>query len=265
MKKVLIGVGIAFGALVLMGVIGLIAAGMWAKKSLGGMTEGFEEIGANTERAEKLNERFGFEDPGEDRVVALKADRFQIWLKVGEETQKKFEAWSAELEKEGFNDAPHPEGVKGMKDAMAKMQVGTRMITELQATTLDALESARMSPAEFRAITNTVMRGLTFQMTEQMSTTFAESLKQMEKARADAKAALEKPDLSAEERQMREQMLASMDENFERIQAQMKEMEQDPDRELLLANASLIETHKETIEKVAAGAFSMGIFGASAR
>ncbi|HLT30203.1 MAG TPA: hypothetical protein VK013_09165 [Myxococcaceae bacterium] len=260
MKKVLIGVGIAFGALVLLGMVGLFAAGMWAKKSLGGMTEGLEEIEANSARAEKLNARFAFDDPGEDRLVALKSDRFQIWLKVGQETQEKYEAWAAELEKEG-NTGPQ-QGVKGVQDAFAKMKLGTRMISELQEATLNSLESAGMSPAEFRAITNTVLKGLSFQMTEQMNASFAESLKQMETSRAEAKAALENPDLSAEERAMREKMVAAMEENVERLKQQMNEAEQDPDRKLLLANAPLIESHKEVIQEVAAGAFSIGLFGA---
>src|SRR5688572_3292089 len=153
-KKVLVGVGIGCGSLMLLGLIALGVGAWWVKGKVDGIVETGQKMQAAGQELAELDRSFPYTPPPEGEVLALNEARLIDYLAVREtalpvyaEFEKKAEAFKA---KHGDNEEA---------DVGAAMQA-TSMMTELLIQVHGAyaagLKKHSMSPREFRTITQTL-------------------------------------------------------------------------------------------------------------
>ena len=161
MKKVLIGVGIGCGVLLLAGVGLMVAAGYWAKNNLGGTFEATQRIQTQEEELVKLNTRYPFEDAPQGEVLALDEKRLETYLAVREETLpvfKAFEQKSEEFEQKygDKNQGQAPD----ITAAMAATNLMMGLMVDVRGAYIAGLTKHGMSPAEFQALTHTLQTSM---------------------------------------------------------------------------------------------------------
>ncbi len=153
MKKVLIGLGIGCGSLVLLGIIGLVAGGLWAKGKVEEYAGDLEAVGKKAEESQKrvsaLNEKYAFEAPAKGTPVSIEEKRLQEYLAVRTALQPVWQTY-AQKAKELENSAGNNPGIGDAFKAVGQLST---FFAELQSTWLDQLDGKRMSPKEYHAIT----------------------------------------------------------------------------------------------------------------
>lgn len=248
MKKVLIGAGIGCGALIIIGIVVVGAGAFWARgkmKEAGVDLEELAQTGQLTEqqqrRAEELNQKFTFTKPPKGEPVKLTESRLQDYLAVRAGLSpaiKKLEAEGKRLDQlQQGNAMGVADAWKGMKDYMA-------FIPAIQGAWLDQLEQKKMSPAEFHAITATLLSSEWGKSATEMREGQRQMLTQL-------KAALEEqianPDLPKEARDEAKKQLPELDKQ---IAALPPEGQAAPDAEKIhQANAAMFEKYKDQFEK----------------
>jgi hypothetical protein len=161
MKKVLIGVGIGCGVLLLAGVGLAVAAGYWAKNNLGGTIEATQRIQSQEEELVKLNTSYPFQAPAQGELVALDEKRLNTYLSVREETLpvfKTFEQKAEEFEQKygGQNEGQAPD----IRAAMAATNLMMGLVVEVRSAYIAGLKKHGMSPAEFQELTRTLQTSM---------------------------------------------------------------------------------------------------------
>src|SRR3954470_8117221 len=151
MKKVLIGVGIGCGTLVLAGVALVIAGGFWAKKNLNNVAAMGQEMKAQEAQFKKLEQDNPFTPPAADRPVTLTEDRLRTYLAVRDRAlllHRDFET------KAGALKAQHKDHEKNDFSAvLAAANQTAGMMVSLRTSYLEVLGEQHMSAKEFGAIT----------------------------------------------------------------------------------------------------------------
>jgi hypothetical protein len=153
-NKVLIGVGIGCGAIVLIGVIAVVAGGIWVKGKVeeSGVGKSAEKMQSLEQRMGELNKRYTFAAPPKGQPLALSEDRLQDYLKVRAALKPVLD----DFEVKSKNFAP-PEGEE---PSVGKLLQASGLILGLKADLnskwMDELEQQKMSPREFHAITAAV-------------------------------------------------------------------------------------------------------------
>lgn len=161
MKKVLIGLGIGCGVLLLAGVGLMVAAGFWAKRNLGGTFEAAQQIQAQEAELVQLNSSYPFEPPAQDALLALDEKRLDTYLAVREETLpvfKTFEQKSAEFE-EKYGDKNQGQS-PDFSAAMAATNLMMGLVVDVRSAYIAGLKKHGMSPAEFQALTRTLQTSM---------------------------------------------------------------------------------------------------------
>ena len=157
-NKVLVGVGIGCGTLVLLGMIGVGAGAFWLKRQVGdavsNMAESGQKMQAMGQDLQALEKSHPFTPPPEGEVLALSEERLLSYLAVREtalpvytEFQKQAEALEAQDENK---DNP------GLGAAMQAAGLLTELMTKVQGAYIEGLKKQGMSPREFRTITQTL-------------------------------------------------------------------------------------------------------------
>ena len=113
-KKVLIGVGVGCGVLMLVAVIAAVAGGLWLKKA-SDVTAGFEQVSDQQEVLAELEREFPFDAPGEDELLTLDEQRLAAYFAIREEALPVFQAFEQKGKdfeaKHGKNDSDSPTSV----------------------------------------------------------------------------------------------------------------------------------------------------------
>ena len=256
-KKVLIGVGVGCGVLLLLVAGVVIAGGLWAKKKFDDTTAGLSQLSEQSEALAALENDFPFEAPGEDELLQLDEKRLTAYFAIREEALPVFQAFEkkgkAFEEKHGKNDPDNP----NFGAAVEAMGLMGQLVADTRASYIESLKKHRMSPREFHAITRTLY-----------ATYVAGAMQGMEAATAQQRESMtqvvEGIDAQLEDEKLGEEQRAVLQAQRDALYAQVEAMEagmaaQAPTSEkskaALAANAALLEKNQERIKKVANPAF----------
>jgi hypothetical protein len=201
MKKVLIGVGIGCGVILLLGIGAMVAGGLFLKKTLGGTFEAGQKMSAQAEELQKLNQDHAFQAPVEGEVLALDAKRLETYFAVRESALPAFKALEAKadaFEKEhGGEEGKNNPSFGAAVDATNLMMT---MMVDVRAAYIDGLKKHGMSPAEFQAITNAVYASVLAEGMEQARQGMKEGQAALKQQLAEMDKKLADDSLSEDER-----------------------------------------------------------------
>ncbi|WP_163997729.1 hypothetical protein [Pyxidicoccus caerfyrddinensis] len=268
MKKVLIGVGVGCGLIILVGVGLLVAGGLWAKNTFGGSIEAGQKLAAQEEELAKLNQSIAFQAPPEGEVLALDAKRLETYFAVREGALPVFKAMEQKadaFEKEHGGDDKKNANFGAAVDAANMMMT---MTVDVRAAYLEGLKKHGMSPAEFQTITTTVYTSLMADGMEQAQGALKQSREAMEKQLAALDKKLEGDSLSDEERTQTEEAQTHLRTAIEA----MEKGEANPGlgnltaegRKVAAANVALLKTYDKQVQAMASSAFDSFLLGGSA-
>lgn len=238
MKKVLIGVGIGCGVLLLLVVGAVVAGGMFVKSKVEGMAAGAEKMEAQSKELNELDRDFPFEVPPEGTPVKLDQARVEQYLAVRAALApvlKKYDEKGKQFENKKQEDV-------SFSDATAALGMTFEMVQELRSAFITELKKQKMSPKEFHATTQAIY-----------SSAFGEGMVEMAKANEQAltesitalEQDLKDESLSAEDRQALEEQLEGARADLEEAK---KAVNDAPGAaEINAANAKVLATYKERI------------------
>jgi hypothetical protein len=239
MKKVLIGVGIGCGGLMVLALVGLVGGTWWLKGKVEGFAGGMTE---NTEKIEALNRKHAFTAPPRGHPVRLTDARLNDYLAVRGVLTPVFKKYEAQAEK--FKDQDSEQAKAG--DALEARSIVGNLLAELQRTWLAALDQRNMSPDEFGAITAAVYASPLAQGMEQMREGHREVLTRLREEQArlaeDPSASQEMQDLAREQVEALDEQLASLPES-DPLSPEARKLHQE--------NAALLERMKAIVQRVA--------------
>ena len=244
MNKVLVGVGIGCGALILIGVVAAVGAGMWVKGKA-------EEIGAvagveQQEELERLNKKYSFAKPPKGQPVELTESRVRDYLAVREAlapVMTKFEEKGQKFEaKNRGGEQP------SMGDAMEAMSMLGGMMTELRVAWMKALEEKKMSPNEFGAITAAIYGAPLAHGLEQMKQSQRPVLEQL---RDQAQKTADDESVPEEMREMAREQVAQMEEQLAALPPEGAAPSEK--QKIFAKNAELLDRMKIDMEKTNPG------------
>ncbi|HEY8208354.1 MAG TPA: hypothetical protein VIG99_12780 [Myxococcaceae bacterium] len=241
MKKVLIGVGIGCGTLMVAGIALAVVGGLWAKKTLGNVAAMGEEVKAQEAEAGQLNQEYPFTAPTKDRPVALTEDRLTAYFAVRDRTMpihRDFEAKAKEFQ------SRHPNQEKpDLSAALEATNMVAGLLRELRKGYLQGLREQKMSPREFGAITTAIY---TSGLGKVMAAQRPMLQKQIDVLTAQARTA------TGEQKEL-------LEKQIEALQATLQSMPPPRDEATMTANADLLEQYKDRIKKDANPAFDMWV------
>lgn len=245
MKKALIGVGIGCGALVLMGVIAMVAGGVWLSSKATDFVAGAEAIQEQQEQFGALNGRFPFTPPAEGELLELRQDRLDRWIRVSEQSR----TLATELEEVTSKTAEKAENASAA-EAFSAVAAHTKKVMlavqDARAKLLTHLEQAEMSPAEYVALTQAVISTGATAYVEEAREGVDQMRSAMEETRKELEAKLADPETSDEERQAMQAVLAQLGNGDVGMDEQLPTGRQ---AEILAANVKLLEGFKDQIEE----------------
>lgn len=162
--KVLIGVGVGCGGLILLSLVGVMAAGFWVKGKVDGVMAEAEVMKKQEDRAAALDAKLRFANPLEAEPVALTKERFEAYLGIRtavEAAGAKYEAALSRVSEAGeAGEVGDGAGAKKRDVTFDELTAaGSAMIDKMRdqrEAFLKGCEEQGMSPAEFHAITETV-------------------------------------------------------------------------------------------------------------
>ncbi len=256
MKKLLIGLGIGFGVLVL-GVIAVLVVGaFWLKGQVEDVTQGAAEFAEKAEAVEKkiadLDRRFPFQAPAKGVPVSITESRLQEYLAVRATLQPVFKTYEAKAKELEASAGDNP----GFGDAMKAMGQLSSFLNTLRSTWLDGLEAKRMSPKEFHAISAALY-------TSNWGVAIGDFQKTHRPAIEEAKKSLQAQLASATEpalKQALEVQVAALDEQL----AALPEQQLAPETERVhRANHELYTKYKTQIEEQTAHGLDLLLAGDS--
>ncbi|WP_257453037.1 hypothetical protein [Archangium lipolyticum] len=260
-KKVLVGVGIGCGSLVLLAVIGVGVGAWWLKRQVGdsmsSMMEAGQKMQAMGQELAQLERQHPFKAPPEGEVLEISEARMLDYLGVREAVLPAF----AEFEKQSqsFEEQHKDSKEADFGAAMQATGMMTGLLTQVHGSYIEGLKKHRMSPGEYLAITQTLyaseMTGTTEQEREEMAAARDEALLEVSEK-------LQDETLDAEQR-------AELEEEMRQLVSMGEEAAQAPalseaSKAAVAANLKLLEKHKERIERagnVGLDAVLLGAFG----
>lgn len=256
MKKVLVGVGIGCGVLVLVGIIAVGAAGFWFKKNLGGAMEAGQQSQAQMQDLKSLNQQYAFTPPPEGEVLALQESRLNDYFAVRETALpvfKEFEAQGEELEAKKQANG----GQVGFGDAMKAGNLVAQVIVKTRGSYIEGLKAHKMSPREFTAITGAIYNSQLATAMGASNKAMAELKKSAQKSLADVEAKLQADNLSDEDRtaleEQRDAFQSQIDSANEQANGGIEVSEKS--QAVAAANLKLLEKFKDRVEQAGNPAF----------
>lgn len=150
-KNIWVGLGIGCGALILIAVVAVGAGAYWMKSRFGGFADAVKQAKAQQLALRQLDRSFPFH-PGADGEPTLTEARLQDYLAIRAAVLAPYQKIEAQAEslKQKKDGVTFKEGVQAV-NAMTELSV------QVEQHYVDALTAHRMSPAEFRAITQVAL------------------------------------------------------------------------------------------------------------
>jgi hypothetical protein len=263
MKKVLIGVGIGCGVIVLIGVGALFAAGLWAKNTFGGSLEAMQKIQAQEQELAQLNQSHPFQAPARGEVLALDAKRLDTYLAVREEAVPVFKAYEEKTkefeQKHGGKDGDKAD-FSAAVDA-ANLSMG--LVADVRATYIGSLKKHGMSPAEFQAITSAVYVSVAAEGLGKTKEAMAQGREALEKQLADFDQKLAGDSLSEEERQGLEEARAQLQATVDSLDSQgdTPDSLSEDAKKVAAANLELLKKYEDRVQVMSNAAFDGFVLG----
>ncbi|MBJ6760247.1 hypothetical protein JGU66_05695 [Myxococcaceae bacterium JPH2] len=258
MKKVLIGVGIGCGALLILGLmagIGLFMVGKKAVESsnLGTAAARFQK---QEEALSRLQTTYAFTAPADGQVMKLDAARLEAYLAVREGALPAYTAFSEKShELEAKRDQGHRPGVTELLQ-MANAMSG--LVADCREAYLTGLTQQKMSPAEFTTITQAIYLST---VVTAMGTAQEEAARQGRAALEQQVAKLDKElagdALTGEARTQAEQLRAGLQEQLNDLHEAQENGASPEQRATMAANLALMKPLEARIAKVANPAFDL--------
>ncbi|MCE9669066.1 hypothetical protein LY474_14735 [Myxococcus stipitatus] len=269
MKKVLIGLGIGCGV-ILLGVVGMGVAGtIWAKNKFGGsieaMQKGLEQNQAQEKELVALNRSYPFKAPAEGEVLALDEERLKTYLAVRETSLPVFKAY--EEKSRAFQEKYKTNEPGAQTDLSAAME-GAGLLASIQADVRTAyiagLKEHKMSPAEFQAITGAVYASMVTGSSEALKQMGAQSRKLMEKQLAELDKRLAGTNLSDEDRAETQAARDELKESIDALDAELGGAQgevSEQSKKNSAANLALLKKYEERVKTMANVAFDGFVAG----
>lgn len=256
-KKVLVGVGIGCGSLVLLGLIAMGVGAWWLKRQVGDsvstMMEAGQKMEALGQELTELDKSYPYTPPPEGEVLAISEARLLDYLAVRETAlpvYAEFEKKAEELDKMGDSDKPD------LKAAMQATGMVTELLMKVQGAYIEGLKKHGMSPTEFRTITQTLYSSAVTGAVDQAQQLGAQA---REEALAQVRKQLEDESLSEEQRtalEEQEQQLLEAQEALPEAESLSEES-----KVAVAANMALMEKHQERIHTAGSLALDALLFG----
>ncbi|MFP2913417.1 hypothetical protein ACLESD_52170 [Pyxidicoccus sp. 3LFB2] len=262
MKKVLIGVGIGCGVILLLGIGAVVAGGFLFKKTFGGTLEAGQKMSAQEEQLAKLNQEHTFQTPPEGQVLALEPKRLETYFAVRQTALPAFKA--LEEKAEAFEKEHGGEAGKNNPSFSAAMDATNLMMTmmvDVRAAYIEGLKQHGMSPAEFQSITGTVYASLMAEGMDQAREGMKQGQAALKQQLAEMDTKLAGDSLSEDER-------TQLEEAQGQIQAAIDSMEQnagepltEEGRKVMAANVALLKKYEDRVQLMANSAFDSFVLG----
>lgn len=251
MKKVLIGLGIGCGGLLLLGFIAIVAGGFWVKGKVQGAVEHAEALEGQNTQLKGLDEKYPFEPPPEGTPLKLDEQRLKDYLAVRAGVAPVYKGFETKVKE--FDDKN--KGTKSLGAGLEAVGMVTELIKETRAKYLEELERQKMSPKEFHSITGAIYSS---HMGKGMAEMQAGHRDALANATAQLEQRLEDKSLSEEQRQALAQQLEAMKAQAAAMPS--NELPQE-DLETYKANLALLEKYKVQIETEANPALDVFLLG----
>lgn len=252
MKKVLIGVGIGCGVLILVGAGLVVAGGIWAKNTFGGTVAAAQRIQAQQQELVKLDTLHPFQAPAPGEVLALDAKRLEAWLTVREEVLPVFKAQNEKLE--AFEKAHGGNGQQpSLSMAVDAANLVTGMTVEVRAAYIASLTKQAMSPTEFQAITTSLYASLATEGEEQAQGATGQDRERMEQQLAELDKKLGDESLTDAERAQLEEASDQLETTLESMEeaAKARAAVSDAAKKVAAANVALVKQYTQRVELTA--------------
>ncbi len=254
-KKVLVGVGIGCGSLVLLGLIAMGVGAWWVKGKVSGIVESGQKMQAVGQDLAALDKSYPFTPPPEGEVLTIAEARLLDYLAVREtalpvyaEFEKKAESFKME----------HPDDQKpDLSAAMQATTMMTELLTQVHGAYVEGLKKHSMSPSEFRTITQTLYSSMITGVTDQAQ-------KMGEQAREQALQAVRK---QLEDESLPEEQRTSLEEQERELLAANDEAGDaapalsEASKAAAAANLALMDKYKDRINNAGSLAMDAILFG----
>lgn len=238
-KKVLVGMAIGCGALLLLGMVFIAVAFFWVKHKVEGAVEVAKVAEEQQRRSQTLNEKYPFEAPPEGEPLRLEARRLEDYLAIRAAIVPVFKSFEGRAK--DFQ-ARHKGKANELGAGLEAMGMTLELIREVRQKWLEKLDERRMSPAEFHAITATVYSSYIGKGVANLQKGAREGL---QKTLAELEQRLEEPNLTPEARSALEQQRDMVKEQLDSLPE--KGAVEDKAK-VWEANAELLEKYKVRIE-----------------
>jgi hypothetical protein len=256
-KKVLVGVGVGCGSLVLLGLLAVGAGAWWLKGKVGGIVESGQKMQAAGQELAELDRSYPFTPPPEGEVLALDEARLLQYLAVRETALPVY----AEFEKkaEVFKEENPDNQEADVGAAMQATTLMTELFVKVHGAYVEGLKKNSMSPREFRTITQTLYSSVITGVTDQAQQMGEQA---REQALEDVRKQLEDESLSEEQRTALEEQeleLATQDAPEEPSDTALVLSE--ASKAAAAANLVLMDKYKERIHNAGSLAMDSLILG----
>lgn len=253
MKKVLVGLGIGCGVLIIVGIVGVVAGGYWLKKKSGPLIEMSRR--AETQKAEfaHLNEEFPFTAPVEGELMKLDEARLLDYLAVRESALPAYRDFEAKAKSEGERLKQGGDRPK-YGEALGAGVTIAGLVIDVRDAYLKGLRDKGMSPREFAAITAAVYGTRVRQGMQQVAEQAPAALAQVDESIRQMEEQLKAPGLTPEQRQAFEENLKALRESRATLESSAAPA---GDSAVVTANAALLDQHTERIESLMNNAFDL--------
>jgi hypothetical protein len=261
-KKVLVGVGIGCGTLVLLGMIGLGAGAWWLKRQVGdsvsNMMVSGQKMQALGQELQALDKQHPFTAPAEGEVLALSEQRLLSYLAVRETALPVYEEFQKKAE--AFEDEHEGKENADVGAALKATGLLTELMTKVQGAYIEGLKKQGMSPREFRTITQTLYSSMVTGVVDQAQKAGAAA---REEALESVREQMKDPSLTEEQlAEMKEHEQALLDSAEDPEGVEGAPVLSEASKAAAAANLMLMNKYQERINSAGSLAMDTLLFGA---
>ncbi len=258
MKKLLLGLGIGCGVLLLVGIVCTVIFGFWVKRKAGAKFASMQKAGvemkAQEEALKQLDSEFPFTPPPAGEMMKLDEARLRDYLAIRKEALPIYREYE---EKSKSLSARTRDGKNvGLGDVMEGMGMVSDFMMKLRATYISGLRARRMSPLEFHSTTATVYSTYVHKGMQVASQATDEAREKLQKEMGDLTDKLNEPNLTEDARDSVQQAINNLQSALDSLPPASTGGGANATTD---ANAALLEKHKADIELAANPAFDIFI------
>jgi F0F1-type ATP synthase assembly protein I len=280
-NKVLLGVGIGCGTLVLLGMIGIGAGAWWLKRQVGdsvsNLVESSQKMQAMGQQLQELEKSHPFTPPPEGEVLALSEERLLSYLAVRETVlpvyakfQKQAEALEAKHEAKDEAEAEAKAEAKdeakdenkdnpGLGEVMQAAGLLTELMAQVHGAYIEGLKKQGMSPREFRTITQTLYSSMVTGVVDQAQKAGAAA---RQEALESVREQMKDPSLTEEQlAEMKEHEQALLDSAEDPEGVEGAPVLSEASKAAAAANLVLMDKYQERINSAGSLAMDTLLFG----